>query len=223
MKKETKPFSRIAWSVSVVYMGVAAYVAWRGGTFTSRSVTMGFVSHGGMWGDLLILPVVNGLIVPHLPRFNRRRIAMGIGLVACAVFATVVAHQQWAAMGKAAGTTDFIFPNHVTGIWYSDISVSGYLHLAYMSVELSLVLAYALMPVPRRTVITISSLLMIHLIIGQVEPGWYTSGTIWTARTVIPTTASVLLTWLIGLYKIRRVSGNPGHEISEARQPSSNC
>lgn len=176
------------------------------------------MNHGGMWGDLIILPVVNGLIVPHLPRLNSRRLAVGVALGACAVFAAAVAHQQWAAMGKAAGTTDFVFPNHQTGMWYRDMSTSGYLHLGYMSAELTLVLAYTFTPIPPRSVVLVSSLLTVHLIIGQVQPGWFTTGTIWNARTVIPTAASVLLTWLVGVYKIRRFNDRHMRRIASAPQ-----
>jgi hypothetical protein len=107
-------------------------------------------------------------------------------------------------MGKALGTTDFVFPEHSTGVWYNDMSVSGYLHLVYMSLELTLIFAYSVvsMPVPR--ILWVSGLLTIHVILGQVQPGWYSSGTIWNARTMVPTFTTVLLIWLIGLYKLRQ-------------------
>jgi len=186
----------------MLYMVTAAYVSWRESTFRSGSVTMGFVEHGGMWGDFIILPIVNGLIVPFFPRATAKRLMAASGLLMCAVIATIFAHAQWDAMGKAAATTDFVFPRHNTGSWYTDMSLSGYLHLAYMSAELTLILGYAVIPMPVRRVVLISGLLTAHLIVGQVQPGWYLTGTIWTARTIVPTLATVLLTWLVALYKI---------------------
>jgi hypothetical protein len=58
------------------------------------------------------------------------------------------------------------------------------------------------MPVPR--ILWISGLLTAHVILGQVQPGWYLTGTIWNARTMVPTFTTVLLIWFVGLYKIRR-------------------
>lgn len=127
------------------------------------------------------------------------------GLLACAVIAAIFAHAQWAAMGKASATTDFVFPRHNAGIWYNDTSLSGFLHLAYMSVELTLVLAYAVIPMLVRRVLLIAGLLTAHLIVGQMQPGWYLTGTIWAVRTIVPTLATVLLTWLVALYKIHQV------------------
>jgi hypothetical protein len=190
----------------MLYMVMAASVSWREGTFRSGSVTMGFVEHGGMWGDFIILPIVNGLIVPCFPRPTVKRCLVSSGLAALAILATGFAHAQWDAMGRAAATTDFVFPRHNADVWYQDLSLSGYLHLAYMSVELALVLGYAVMPMSVRRVLLISGLLTVHLIVGQVQPGWYSTGVIWTARTIVPTLATVLLTWLVALYKIRQVS-----------------
>ncbi len=197
-------FSRVAWIVSVLYMALAAYVAFREGTFAAGAVSISFANHGGMWGDLIILPVVNGLIVPYIPRLTGKRTITACGLLVCAIILTVFAHAQWAAMGKAQGTTDFVFPVHTSGAWYNDLSVSGYLHMVYMSLELTLMFAYAITSMPKRRVYWISGLLTVHVILGQVQPGWYLNGTIWNARTIVPTFTSVLLIWLVGLYKIRQ-------------------
>jgi len=193
----------------MLYMFLAAYVSWREGTFRSGSVTMGFLEHGGMWGDFILLPIVNGLIVPCFPRPSVKRCMATSGLAACAIVATIFAHAQWAAMGRASATTDFVFPRHTSGAWYNDMSLSGFLHLVYMSVELTLVLGYAVMPMPVKRVLLISGLLTVHLIVGQVQPGWYSTGTIWTVKTIVPTLTTVLLTWLIAWYKIQLVNHYP--------------
>jgi hypothetical protein len=202
--RQPKSFSTIAWIVSVLYMALAAYVSWKEHNFTHGFIKIGFVNHGGMWGDLIILPVVNGLVVPHFPRITAKRSVVACALLACAITVAVFAHEQWAAMGKALGTTDFVFPEHSAGIWYNDMSVSGYLHLVYMSLELTLILAYSMVSMPVRRILWVSGLLTIHVILGQVQPGWYSSGTIWNARTIVPTFATVLLIWLVGLYKLRQ-------------------
>jgi hypothetical protein len=201
--RRSPSFSLTAWAVSTLYMALAAYVAWQENTFTSKSVTLGFVNHGGMWGDFLILPLVNGLIVPYIPRITFKRSMVACGFLACAVILTLLAHRQWAAFGEALGTTDFVFPNHSVGVWYNDLSVSGYMHIVYMSLELTLIFIYAVISIPVPRIFWISSLLTMHLVLGQVQPSWYTTGTIWNARTIVPTLTSILLIWSVSLYKIR--------------------
>lgn len=212
--QKPKSFSVIVWIVSILYMALAAYVSRKEGNFTSRSVGMGFVNHGGMWGDLMILPIVNGLIVPYFRRITAKRSVVVYGLLACAIIVTVFAHEQWATIGKALSTTDFVFPEHSTGIWYNDMSVSGYLHMVYMSLELTLIFVYAVVSMPVVRILWVSGLLTMHVVLGQVQPGWYLTGTIWNARTIVPTATTVLLIWFVGLYKIRqerwRAMSQPG-------------
>src|SRR6185437_16655721 len=103
---------------------------------------------------------------------------------------------------------DFIFPTHSGSIWYQDLSVSGYLHLIYMSVELTIILAYTVIPILVRTIYWVSGLLTAHVILGQVQPSWYATHEIWNVRTVAPTLGAVLLIWTVALFKIRRAKRN---------------
>lgn len=191
-----------AWAASVLYVVVSAIVSRIEGTFASDSVTLGFVNHGGMWGDFIILPIMIGIIVPQLPRPKIQWIPVAIALLVCSAILTVLIHVQWAVMGAAQGSTDHVFPSHRTGVWYRDMSLAGYLHLFYMSGVLALVFAYALAPMPRSTIHVVSGLLTIHLFLGQVQPAWYSTGTIWAAQTVVPTVITVLIVWLVALWKI---------------------
>ena len=44
-----------------------ALAAWYEGCWAQRpGLDMGFANHGGMWGDLMLLPIANAVIVPHL-------------------------------------------------------------------------------------------------------------------------------------------------------------
>jgi hypothetical protein len=196
-----EPFSLLAWLVSFLYMGVAAWVARKEGTFSPQSVTLGFAKHGGMWGDLVILPVVNGLIVPYLLRLTAKRALAASVLLTMATAFTLCAHWYWAHAGKTQGITDFVFPSH-NSVWYNDLSASGYLHVIYMSLELALILIYLLIPLPPGRVLWITGLLTLHLVFGQVQPAWYATHKIWTAGTMVPIISTVLLTWLTGGFKV---------------------
>lgn len=204
--RSRSPFSFTAWAVSVLYIGFAAWIASLEGVFSSRTVTLGFVNHGGMWGDFVLLPLVNGLVVPYLPKLTAKRSVVALAFLTCATVLTLLAHHHWFALGKAQGTTDFVFPSHSSGTWYNDLSVSGYLHVIYMSFELTLILAYVLLWLPPMRILSVSGLLSIHVIIGQVEPSWYSTHKIWIASTMIPTVVTVMLIWFVALIKIRQQS-----------------
>ena len=208
-------FSRVAWGVSMLYMILAAYVSWKEGTFKSGSVTMGFVEHGGMWGDFYYFAHCEWTDC-SLPSPAYDETLRGIiWLISLRCHRDPFRSRTMGRHG-AGGRHEQIssFPGTAPASWYGDMSLSGFLHLAYMSVELTLVLGYAVMPMPVKRVLLISGLLTVHLIVGQVQPGWYSTGTIWTARTIVPTLATVLLTWLIALYKMRLM--NSGSSIEKA-------
>jgi hypothetical protein len=198
------PFNVAVWTASTLVVALCGIVSWNEGTFTSRSITMGFANHGGMWGDFLILPIVNGLIAAQLPRISTKRLAILAALFVGAALLSVVIHQQWAGIGQSLRITDDVFPSHDSGVWYRDISRAGLLHVVYMSIELCLVFVYVASAMPVTTVLFVSTLLTVHLALGQVQPSWYTTGEIWTARTMVPFLSTVALTWMVSLYKVRR-------------------
>ena len=210
-----KPFSWRAWAGMVTFVLVSAGVSWCEGTFTSKSVTMGFVNHGGMWGDLVILPIVAGQIIPYVWRDRRLSRPVLAALLVLAAMITIGAHQQWQRMGEAMGTTDHVFPSHGATTWYRDMSLAGYLHVVYMSGVLALLIAYAAVPIPPSTTVLVSVFLTVHLIVGQLQPAWYLSGTIWEPSTIMATTIPVLAVWVVGAWKSRRRGpGRPTRSIA---------
>ena len=61
------PWSSLTWLISASAVALSGAVAaleahWR----RSDRVQVGFAIHGGMWGDAVLLPVVNALIVPWI-------------------------------------------------------------------------------------------------------------------------------------------------------------
>jgi hypothetical protein len=56
-----------AWLISVAAIVISGAIAWREDNWSARSdLGMGFVNHGGMWSDCLLLSMANAVIVPHL-------------------------------------------------------------------------------------------------------------------------------------------------------------
>src|SRR5215207_7037908 len=92
----------IATILPVILSGIVAFLE---GTFTSKRVTMGFVNHGGMWGDLFILPVVTGFVYPY---FVKSRVIV-LSSLSVAIAVTIVAHVLWATWSRNDGLTGHMF------------------------------------------------------------------------------------------------------------------
>ena len=79
------------WGASVGAVVLSAAVAWLEGNWVRRSgLSMGFANHGGMWGDLLLLPIANALVVPQLTLGSWLPVAFALSAVA-----SVLVHVHW--------------------------------------------------------------------------------------------------------------------------------
>ena len=186
-------FSFPAFSTIVVAVVISGAVSFLEGTANSKRVTVGFLNHGGMWGDLIVMSVVTGLVFPHLVR--SRIYALSALFIALAI--TVVAHCLWAKWMRNDGITGHIFPMHATGKWYLDMSGAGWMHMLVMAMLLTVMLMYSVSSLPKNLVIAASLFLTIHLFLGMVQPGWYATGELWTWRNFRPALVVMALVWSI--------------------------
>lgn len=194
-----RKFSPIASLVIVLGVLLSAAASYVEGTFTDKSVTIGFVEHGGMWGDLIIMAAVGGIVFPHLVK----KWSFTLFSIAIALIITVVAHSEWAQMSQREGITGHIFPTHATGLWYHDISIAGWLHVAVMGGLSALIIMYVVSPVPRKIVLIVSILLTAQVFVGTVEPGWFCTGRLWTLKNFMVPMISTVLIWTVALIKRR--------------------
>jgi hypothetical protein len=206
MKSNVKPLSLPAWALAEFAVLVCALVSWIEGTFIAGPVTMGFANHGGMWGDVLFLPVIAAVIVPVVRSHKELRPSVKVLLVLVSAVATLGVHWQWATIGRELGTTDHVFPSHAAGTWLGDMSVAGWLHVAYMTAFLALVFAYAIISVPAKVVWITSAILTLHLLVGQLQPAWYSTGTLMAPTTLASVVATVLAVWVVAAWKLLRTS-----------------
>ncbi len=191
-------FNRTAFDITVVLVVLSALISALERTFTSRLVTMGFLYHGGMWGDLLILSVVNGYVFPHLTRNT----AIVYGSSAVAIVLTLIAHWAWANGMREHHMTGHMFPAHVHGVWYRDLSLSGWMHIVTMTFLLGILLVYIVSPMPRDVVMLTSVLVSIHVVLGTVQPGWYCTGSLLTKANLVPPATAIAITWIVAAAKI---------------------
>lgn len=191
-------FSSTAFSCTVLAVIISGAISWAEGTLTNKRVTMGFLNHGGMWSDLIVMPVVMGLAVPYFVR-NR---SLVISLLLFALVVTVIAHILWARWFRADRITGHIFPSHETGTWYLDISTAGWMHVLVMTLLLAAMFMYSLSPLPVEAVVGISLLLTVHMFIATLQPGWYCTGKLWSWTNFGPPILATFAVWSIAMLKI---------------------
>jgi hypothetical protein len=192
-------FSWITWFVSVGAVLASGLAAWRDGNLTKRAgLDMGFANHGGMWGDLLLLPIANAAIVPHL----RSGVWVVASLIVCSILSAWV-HVHWYRDEKAtAHRQEHMWPSRQYRSWWRDLSWAGWAHVAYVAVELSILIGCALFPMPAVVIAVVAVVLSLHVPLGLLQPRWFLTGEIATARKqplLIPCLAAV---WVAALVKI---------------------
>jgi hypothetical protein len=202
--QEDRLFDTRVWAVSVLYVVLAGFVAWRAGTLSiPRPEGMGFLQHGGMWSDLLLLPIANGAIVPYLPALTRRRIAFVLAILAASALLTIRMHVFWMDVGWDQRSSGFMFTQDRAAIWSRGMVPAGWLHLAYMTLEVTLLSVYALCPMPRWVTVTVTTVLTLHIPVAIIQPGWYTGGRLLSSAVVVPAAAVALMTLSSAAVKLR--------------------
>jgi hypothetical protein len=194
-------WSSEVWLVSVVAVVVSGVVAaaeghWRRG----HRLHVGFAAHGGMWGDAILLPIANALIVPWLPSGAWLAAPLAGGVVASAAL-----HLWWHG-GHAGGIREHMWPSRPTGRWAADLSWAGWCHVVYVSFEVALLLAYVVTPVPARVVVLVSLLLTAHVPIGVLVPAWTATRRIFR-EDVWQTAVAIAAIWAVAAIKTQAGSG----------------
>lgn len=192
-------FSIAAFAITICFVIAQGLVSLAEGTFTNRRVTMGFVNHGGMWGDLFLLSVVNGLLWPHF--INLYIIIPG---VIASYIITVFIHWQWEESFRWAGITCHMFPGCIGYVnsTRTRVSRAGALHVIYMTLQITLLIMYIISPIPEATVLLASMLLTAHVFLGTVQPGWYCTRELWTRMNMVPPVICTVLIWLVASVKL---------------------
>ncbi len=188
-------WSWLAWTVSVLAVVGSGLAAWLEGTWRrGGELDLGFVNHGGMWGDLVLLPLANAVIAPCL--------SPGAWLAGPLVVSAVVSvwlHVGWHG-GGATGAREHMWPSRPYAHWSRDLSVAGWLHLLYVGGEVTLLLAYALTPVPASVVLIVAAVLTLHVPLGLLQPARLLTGR-WSARHALLAPALALV-WTVGALKL---------------------
>jgi hypothetical protein len=194
-----------AWVLSVVAVTASAAVAWRERNFSRRpGLDMGFVNHGGMWGDLVLLPVANAVIVPFL--------APGSWIVAALAIAFVLSvwvHVHWyrgdprvRGAQPPMHSCEHMWPSRPHGSWWRDLSWAGWAHVFYVAAELTILMGFFLFPMPLAVVAMVCAVFTLHVPLGLLQPHWYLTGGIASLRQQPLLVPLLAMLWLVGLVKM---------------------
>ena len=191
-------WSWTTWLVSVAAVMISAATAWREGCWVRRSgLDMGFANHGGMWGDLLLLPIANAVIVPHL--------TLGpwlAGVVPTAALASAWAHHHWYRGASSSHSPEHMWPCRVHGTWARDLSWAGWLHVGYVCGELTLLGGFLIHPMPDLVVLIVAAVFTIRVPIGLLQPRWFLTRRIATLRQQPLLLPSLAALWIAALVKM---------------------
>lgn len=189
------------WTIvflTFLIVAIEGFYAWMEGTLTPKSwskPTISFFSHGGMWADGLICPLINGLVWNHLVGLSFW-LVFGVTL-ACGA-ATFAFHAMWGADKK---TTGHMWPAHPTGSWIRDMGRAGWIHFLYMIPQFAILMLYIVNPMPASVVVMVTVLMHGFIFLAQVQPGWYLLGTPFHRDTIVAAVTAVAV-WGVALFKL---------------------
>ena len=174
---------------------------------------MGFVNHGGMWGDLLLLPIANAAIVPHVQAGVWMFVSFAIGLGLSGWV-----HDHWyrgdppsrhgefdgASAGLRARThsREHMWPSRPHGSWWKDLSWAGWAHIFYVAGELAILMGFLLFPMPDEVIALVAVIFTLHVPLGLLQPRWFLTGEI-AGRRKQPLLLPLLGTlWIVAAVKL---------------------
>lgn len=163
---------------------------WRRGA----RLDVGFATHGGMWGDAVLLSAVNALVVPW--------IEPGWWLVAAAlsgIVGTMALHRWWHG-GHRDGLREHMWPARPVGRWRHDLSWAGRCHVVYVACEIAVLACYVVTAMPAAVVLMVSALLTVHVPLGVLQPPWIANGQVHRSD-VWQAGLAITAIWLAALVK----------------------
>jgi hypothetical protein len=185
-----------AWLISVAAVAASGAVAAMEGHWgRARGLDIGFGTHGGMWGDAVLLSAVNALVVPWV-EFG----SWLLWTLAAGAAGTVALHAWWHG-GRGTGVREHMWPARPTGRWHADLSRAGWCHVVYVALEVALLVAYVATPMPASVVAAVTLLLTAHVPLGVLMPPWGAVRRVYR-EDVWQTALAILAVWAVAAAKV---------------------
>ena len=169
-------FSWKMWFVTVSFVIFEGYWSFLEKTFSRRQkrkqpIRLSFLWHWGVSiGDLVILPVFNGFVIPY---FNFPAWAYASFFLASLAI-TFYCHWAWWPTSEKA--LNFMCPDwegskKVRKDWYKDATVAGYVHFIFMTMQLIVIFGYIFTTFPNEMVWKVCAIFLVFIPFGVIEPG----------------------------------------------------
>jgi hypothetical protein len=147
-------------------------------------------------GDLLVFPIVNGLVVPQLwPAAGwelKYPVFFFIGNVV-----SIIAHRIWWGHDENLGHVFKKWEAFERAFFMADLTRAGWAHFWFMVAQATVVLAYFFSPMPPPAVYFVSGLLIIFVMIQQAQAVLVQNGSrgqaLATAAIMIPVVAVIAI------------------------------
>ena len=205
---------RFSWPAALITVGVViieGIAAFLSGTFSHyrwRHVDFSMLMHWGvMVGDLILLPIFNGLVVPHL-KVPWKKGALFL-LISFAI--TLYCHWQWWHMCNKTSSfmcLDMRKSMSIESLWFLDGTLAGAIHFLYMAFEIPIIMAFFYSPMPRQVAKWAFAIFMIFVPFALIEPGIAVNWPL-TGENLLVTAAVSISTWsivlLISYAKLKRL------------------
>lgn len=167
-------------SITALFGGLLPLLfSWIDGTLianlkTDPALKLTFFRHWGVCiADALLLPIINGLVWDHLVWSPWYRTA---ALLVAAVIATWLCHRQWWPNPKNPAFGLHFQTHHASAgnirYWWRDLTPTGWAHIAFMAVQLTILMVYALSPMPPSVVWLTAVILTVFPIVAVLETSW---------------------------------------------------
>ena len=196
-------FSWLAFFVTISVVCVEGVFAFRNKTFSRKQmrrppVRLTFLWHWGVVvGDLVILPVFNGIVAPYVH----------LALWQCIVFSltapmiTWSCHRAWWPTSEKS--LNFMSPDwrrslKQRGCWHADMSSAGWIHFMFMVGQLIMIMGYVFNPMPKELIQQVCIIFLVFIPFGVIEPGVVEGWPLSTGKKIATFGIAIALWSLVG-------------------------
>ena len=169
-------FSWKIWAITVGIVIIEGLWAFLENTFSCKQnrkqpIRLSFLWHWGVSiGDLVILPVFNGFVIPYF-HFPAKVYA---AFLLVSLIGTYLCHKAWWPTSEKA--LNFMCPDWEGSkkdkkYWYRDATVAGYIHFVFMTLQLVVIFGYIFTTFPSEMVLRVCIIFLIFIPFGVIEPG----------------------------------------------------
>lgn len=190
---ETAYFGIFVAFMTVLYKFIEGAISYHEKTFSLRQLEANGVAinfHGrkrwqhlpmsflnnwtASWGDVIIFPVINALVIPELlSRSGFWQPAWLVLWILVGFIVSAVFHQQWPKDAANHG--------HIFAIWWSEpaylkivfwpvaMAKAGWWHFCFMASEIAILLGFVFTPMPRITLVCVSVLLIYFVTLQHAQ------------------------------------------------------